>query len=333
MSKEVSFTSLIDKRCALFMMILFTLIAILFSLGILIYNNPVPIDSPSFIPIVKRRAMSVVVMFLVALSQSTATIGFQAITHNRIITPSIMGMDALYIFFQTASVFIWGIDSLVHFSSLPVFILECLLMIFVSLILYAFWFKGSGQDLYLMLIAGIILSTGLNAFSAFMRRTLSPAEYDVLQANILGSVMNADSEKLWIAFPVIIIAAVSLWLFSQKLNILSLGKDIATNLGLDHRKQTIYILILITILIATCTALIGRLTFFGFLVTTLTYLLMPSYDYKYLLPFSFSLGFMIFTGAYFLMNHFIPVQGVVSILIEIFGGISFLIILLRRGRL
>ena len=44
-------------------------------------------------------------------------------------------------------------------------------------------------------------------------------------------------------------------------------------------------------------------------------------------------GFVVLSGAYFVMKHVFYAQGVVSIIIELVGGSVFLIVILRKGRL
>lgn len=48
---------------------------------------------------------------------------------------------------------------------------------------------------------------------------------------------------------------------------------------------------------------------------------------------SIVLGFLVLSASYFMMYHVFNVQGVVSIIIELFGGLAFIIIILRRGKL
>src|SRR5699024_2635465 len=55
-----------------------------------------------------RRAMKVLAMILTGTAIAYATVIFQTITHNRILTPSIMGLDALYLLLQTLFIFFLG---------------------------------------------------------------------------------------------------------------------------------------------------------------------------------------------------------------------------------
>lgn len=315
--------------------LLITLIAlgVLTSFGLLVYNNPVPVDSPSFIPVVTRRMVALVAMLIAVICQGLSTVAFQSITNNKIITPSLLGFEAIYSTIHTSTIFFFGAATLVNFSGIESFAFQVVAMVLMCLILYGWLLSGKYGNLQLMLLVGVILGTGLRSVSSFMRRLLAPSEFDILQARLFASVNHADSAFFPFVIPMVIIVAILLFANSKKLNVLSLGKDVSTTLGGNPRRSVIYILILISVLMAISTALVGPLTFFGFLVATLSYQAAPTYDHRYVFPMALAIGFLILTGAYFFMNHIFNAQGVVSIIIELFGGIVFLIVILRKGTL
>jgi iron complex transport system permease protein len=321
-----------EKR---YWILLITLIAlgVLSSYGLLVYNNPVPVDSPSFIPVVMRRIVALTAMIIAAVCHSLSTVAFQSITNNRIITPSLLGFESLYSAIQTSTIFFFGAGALIGFSGTGSFLFQVAVMVLMSLILYGWLLSGKYGNLQLMLLVGIIIGTGLRSVSTFMRRLLSPSEFDILQARLFGSVNNADAAYFPIVIPMVIIVAVLLLTYSKKLNVLSLGKDVATSFGVKHQPSIIYTLILVAILMSISTALVGPLTFFGFLVATLSYQAAPTHDHRYVFPMALAIGFLILTGAYFFMYHVFNAQGVVSVIIELFGGIIFLIVILRKRAL
>lgn len=315
--------------------LLITLIAlgVFASYGLLTFNNPVPIDSPSFLPVVKRRMFALTAMIIAAVCQSLSTVTFQSITSNRIITPSLLGFEALYSTIHTSTIFFFGASAFINFSGIGSFVFQVVVMVLMCLILYGWLLSGKYGNLQLMLLVGVIMGTGLKSLSSFMRRLLAPSEFDILQARLFGSVNNADPEYFPLAIPVVIIAALLLLAYSKKLNVVSLGKDCSTSLGVNHQTHVIYALILVSILMSISTALVGPLTFYGFLVATLSYQAAPTYDHRYIFPMALAIGFLIITGAYFFMYHIFKAQGVVSVIIEMFGGITFLIVILRKGTL
>lgn len=315
--------------------LLIALIALgaLSSYGLLVYNNPIPIDSPSFLPVVRRRMVALVAMIIAAICQSLSTVTFQSITNNRVITPSLLGFEALYSTIHTSTMFFFGVSTFISFNGVGSFLFQVVAMVLMSLILYGWLLSGKYGDLQLLLLVGVIMGTGLRSLSSFMRRLLVPSEFDILQARLFGSVNNADSAYFPIAIPVVIIVALLLLAYSKKLNVLSLGKNVGTSLGVNHQLSVIFSLVLVSVLMSISTALLGPLTFYGFLVATLSYQAAPTYDHRYIFPMALAIGFLILTGAYFFMYHIFNAQGVVSIIIEMFGGITFLIVILRKGTL
>ena len=328
-----AFRSKKEKRRYWILLISFIILGLFAAYGLLVYNNPVPIDSPSFIPVVRRRTFAILAMSLAAVCQSLSTVAFQSITNNRIITPSLLGFEALYSTIHTSTMFFFGATAFISFTGTGAFVFQVSAMVLMCLILYGWLLSGKYGNLQLMLLVGVIMGTGLRSLSSFMRRLLSPSEFDVLQARLFGSVNNADSEYFPIAIPIVIIAALLLLAFSRRLNVVSLGKAPATALGLRHRLSVIYPLVLVSVLMSISTALVGPLTFYGFLTATLTYQAAPTYDHRYIFPMALAIGFLIITCAYFFMYHIFNAQGVVSVIIEMFGGIAFLIVILRKGTL
>lgn len=328
-----AFRSKKEERRYWILLITFIVLGLLCSYGLLVYNNPVPIDSPSFIPVVMRRIDALIAMIIAAVCHSLATVAFQSITNNRIITPSLLGFEALYSSIHTSTIYFFGATALIGFTGVGSFLFQIVAMVLMSLILYGWLLSGKYGNLQLMLLIGIIIGTGLNSISTFMRRLLSPSEFDILQAQLFGSVNNADSAYYPIVIPIVIIVAILIFAYAKKLNMVSLGKDVSTSLGVKYQFSIIYVLVLVAILMSVSTALIGPLTFYGFLVATLSYQAAATYDHRYVFPMALAIGFLIITSAYFLMYHVFNAQGVVSVIIELFGGIIFLIVVLRKRAL
>jgi len=328
-----AFRSKREERRYWILLISLFLLAALAAFGLLVYNNPVPVDSPSFIPVVRRRMVALVAMLIAAVCQSLSTVAFQSVTNNKIITPSLLGFEALYSTIHTSTMFFLGLTSFLRFTGVGSFLFQVAAMVVMCLVLYGWLLSGRYGNLQLMLLVGVIMGTGLRSVSAFMRRLLAPSEFDVLQARLFGSVNNADSAYFVVAIPLVVLAGALLLLYSKRLNVLSLGRSSSTALGVNHQFGVIYTLILVSVLMSVSTALVGPLTFFGFLVATMAYQAAPTYDHRYILPMALAIGFLVLTGAYFFMYHVFNAQGVVSVIIEMFGGIVFLIVILKKGAL
>lgn len=308
-------------------------LAVAFAFGVLAWDNPLPVGSPGFWRVAELRATSLVVIAIVVICQAMATVAFQSATNNRIITPSIMGFEALYVAVQTASVFFLGAAGVVALQGVPQFALQLTIMVVFAMLLYGWLLSGKYGNMQVMLLVGIILGGGLGSVSAFMQRLLTPSEFDVLTAKLFGSISNAEVAYLPLAVPLCLAAAGALWWRARRLNLVAMGRDVTTNLGLDHRREVMIVLFLVSVLMAVSTALIGPMTFLGFLVATLAYQFAGTHDHRYIFPVAVLTGFVILTGAYFVLKNIFYAQGAVSIIIEAVGGATFLVVILRKGRL
>ncbi|MGJ4135963.1 iron chelate uptake ABC transporter family permease subunit [Corynebacterium macclintockiae] len=303
------------------------------AVGLLAYGNPMPFGTRGFWLLAERRMNAVTAIAIVAVAQAVATVAFQTVTNNRIITPSIMGFESLYVAIHTSTVFFLGGSGLVEARTMTTYIVQLVLMVGFALLLYSWLLTGKNANMHAMLLVGIVIGAGLGSVSTFMQRLLTPSDFDLLTARLFGSVNNAEPEYFPISIALVAVAASALLLMSRKLNVLALGRDATTNLGINHRGQSLAVLILVAVLMAVSTALVGPMAFLGFLVATLAYQFAGTPDHRYVFPMAIATAFFVLAGAYFVMNHIFYAQGVVSIIIELVGGSVFLYVILRKGRL
>ncbi|MGV0332112.1 iron chelate uptake ABC transporter family permease subunit [Corynebacterium macginleyi] len=308
-------------------------LAVALAFAYLAYGNPMEFGTRKFWLIAERRADALIAMAVVAVCQAMATVSFHTVTNNRILTPSIMGFESLYVAINTATIFFLGASGLNDARSVPTFLMQMAVMVGLSLVLYSWLLTNRKQNMHAMLLVGVVIGGGLGSLSTFMQRMLTPSEFDILAARLFGSVNNAETEYYPIVIPIAVIATTLLLLNARKLNMIALGADVSANLGVNHKAQAIYTLILVSLLMATTTALVGPMTFLGFLVATLAYQLADTYDHRYIFPMAVGLALLVLLAAYFLMQHVFTAQGVVSIIIELVGGSVFLFVIMRKGRL
>ncbi|MGQ7786751.1 iron chelate uptake ABC transporter family permease subunit [Nesterenkonia sp. K-15-9-6] len=316
---------------------LVTAVLILISLGstagILFYNNPMPAGSDGWWLIAGMRRDSLLTIAVVALCHAMATIAFQTAVNNRIITPGIMGFGSLYTAIQTGFVYLFGITGVVMLVGVPQFFLQMAVMMLLATGLYTWLLSGKFSNIHIMLLVGVVLGGTLGSLSTFMQRMLTPSEFDVLTARLFGNLSNARAEYLPYAIPIALAVAVVLWLWAPKLNVIALGKDNATNLGLNHKREVIKILLLVSILISLATALVGPMMFLGFLTAALAYQFGDTYSHRHLFPLGFLCGYAVLSASYFVLRHVWDAGGAVTVIVELVGGLVFLFFLLRKGRL
>ncbi len=299
----------------------------------LLVGNPGRPGSTGYWLVAQRRATSIVVIAIVAFCQGLATVAFQTVTGNRIVTPAILGFEALYVTVQTAGVYLLGVAGITALSGVPQLLLQIGLMVALAVALFGWLLSGRFGNLHVMLLVGVVLGTGLRSVSSFMQRLLTPSEFDVLTARMFGSVSNADPSYLPVVVPLAALAGGALLWRSRRLDVLALGAPVAAGLGVDHKRETRVVLTLVAVLVAVSTALVGPMTFLGFLAATIAYQVAGTFSHRHVLPVAVLTAFVCLAGAYVTLKHVFYAQGMVSIVVELVGGAVFLVVLLRKGRL
>ncbi|UWX96454.1 iron chelate uptake ABC transporter family permease subunit [Arthrobacter zhaoxinii] len=276
-----------------------------------------------------RRAVKVGSMILVAYAVGVSTVLFQTVTANRILTPSIMGFDALYVLIQTVLVFTLGGGALLSLGAPVRFCLEVLLMVGFSFLLYRWLFTGGGKSLHLMLLVGIVFGTMFRGFSSLLQVLIDPSEFIILQDLFFASFNNVDAALLGYSAAAVALVSALAWRMRHSFDVLALGRDTAVNLGVDHKRAVTLTLIICSVLVAVSTALVGPVTFFGLLVASLAYQLCANFRHAAVLPIAVLLGIIALVGGQLVLERIFDFDTALSIVIEFVGGIVFLVLLLR----
>lgn len=280
--------------------------------------------------ILTHRTWIVLTMILVAFSAATSTLLFQTVTNNRILTPSIMGFESLFVLIQTVVIFFIDAQGIPYIGIVGKFIFESLLLILFSLFLYRGLFNKLKQNLHLVLLIGIILGTLFRSFSNLLQRLMTPTEFAVLQSRIFATFTRAEPVLIVFSLVICSIIGLFLWRMRFRFDVLALGRDNAINLGIDYQKTVTIILLLVSVLVSISTALVGPFTFLGLLIANLAYSISGSSQHRFLLPTAFLLGIIFLVGGQMFLEHVLNMVGALSIVIEFIGGSLFIFLLLKK---
>ncbi|MGW6600369.1 iron chelate uptake ABC transporter family permease subunit [Streptomyces sp. NPDC055036] len=281
----------------------------------------------------ERRLTIFWTMAVVAFCHAVGTVVFQTITHNRILTPSIMGFDAVYILTQTLMVAFFGGGVLAITDGMPKLVTQTLLMVGFTMLLFCRLFSGRNGSLHVLLLVGVVLGLAFRSLSDFLRRLLSPAEFDVLSARLFGRLTSAEPAYLPVATVVCVAVGIVVLQRCYRLDALLLGRDTATNLGISHKRELTVMLLMVSLLIAMATALAGPMAFFGFVTAILAHQMAGTHRHALVLPLAFLMGMLTLVGGQFVMEHVFYASGMLTVVIEFLGGAVFLLPLLRKGTL
>lgn len=279
-----------------------------------------------------KRIPRVIAIIITGGSIAFSSIIFQTITNNRIITPSVLGLDSLYGFLQSFVVFIFGISSIVMTDGRVNFLVSSFLMILGSMILYKFLLGNGKSNIYFLLLVGTIFGTLFKSLSTFMQVLIDPNDYVVLQSKLFASFTNVNTSILLLVIIILLIIVAFIYDDMKKIDVLHLGRDNSISLGVDYDRISKKFLIVVSILISISTALVGSITFLGILVVNLSYQLIKSYKHKYLIASSILISIIALVGGQFIVERLLNYNTKISIIINFIGGAYFIYLLLKENK-
>ena len=279
-----------------------------------------------------RRGIKVLAMVITGCAIAYATVIFQTITHNRILTPSIMGLDALYLLLQTVLVFFLGSDHITIMNKQVNFVLSVAAMIVFALLLYRFLFNKGSQPIYFLLLIGIIVGTFFSSISTFLQVLIDPNEFSMVQDRMFASFNNVSTDLVWIALVLTTIVILIGWRSTHFLDVLSLGRDQAINLGVPYESIVKKMLVISAVLIAISTALVGPITFFGLIVANLSYQFFKSYRHSILITGAMLMSIVALIGGQWIVERIFTFSTTLSVIINFIGGVYFIYLLLKESK-
>lgn len=280
----------------------------------------------------KIRTPKLIVMLITAFAIGGASIVFQSIINNTIVTPCLLGMNSLYTLIHTAVVFCAGSGSLLAVNANLSFGVDVILIGIAATAIYSYLFKKTNHNILYVLLIGTVLTSFFSSMQTTMTRIMDPNEYDSLLATLVASFSNINSEI--IVFSLLLLACIILVLRKDLalLDVITLGKDQAVNLGVDYDRCIRRLLLGVTLCIAVATAMVGPVSFLGLIIANLSRQLLKTYRHTQLVLGSALIGMTVLAGGQLLVEHVFTYTVPVSVFITVGGGIYFLYLLLTNRR-
>ena len=266
---------------------------------------------------------------LAAVAISASSLVFQTITNNRILTPSILGFDSLYMLVQTVLLFVFGGTSLWVIDAIANFSLSVTVMILFSLALFHFYFKSKRNNVFTLLLIGIVCGSVFSSLANFLAMLIDPNEFAVLQNVMFASFNNVKGELVYLSLIPLGLSLLGLWLLAPKLDVLWLGVDNATSLGVNTRRLTQITLVIVSVMVAVSTALVGPVLFFGLITVSLARQIFKSYQHRVLIIASSLLAVVLLVSGQWFIEKVMAFETTVSVIINLVGGLYFMFLLLR----
>ncbi len=279
-----------------------------------------------------HRALAVLAIVVTGAAIAVATMIFQVVVNNRILTPSVLGLDSLYLLVQTLIIFLFGSTTLLSVDPIILFLGSTAIMVLFALLLYRLLFQQEQQNLFFLLLVGIVFGTFFQSLTTFMEVLIDPNEFQIAQDIGFASFNRMNLDILWLAIGILVVTVAISFRYWRYFDVLALGREQAINLGVPYQKILRHLLIIVAILTSVSTALVGPLTFLGLLVMNVTFEFMPTFKHRILIPTAIFMAIITLIIGQFLVSQVFTFNTTLSIIINFVGGVYFIYLLLRTQK-
>lgn len=290
-------------------------------------------DKPALASYALRiRAPKAAAMLVAAFAIGAASIVFQSIINNTIVTPCLLGMNSLYTLIHTLVFFVAGSGSILATNDNLAFGVDLIIMGVTATFVYGYLFRKTNHNVLYVLLIGTVLTSLFGSVQSTLVRVMDPNEYDTLLTSLVASFSNINSGV--IAVVVIVLATTALVLRDELavLDVLTLGRAQATNLGVDYDRCVRRLLLGVTVCIAAATAMVGPISFLGLIIANLSRQFLKTYRHTQLVAGSALFGMLVLLGGQTIVERVFVYAVPVSVFITMFGGAYFLYLLLRARK-
>lgn len=311
---------------------LLSLVVVLLSLFYLLNNYATMTDYIWRLRVSKLTAYIVIVLAIVP-----STFAFQTLFRSHYLSPNVLGMDAIFSLCQTLIFFIGSrfMNREVGTLTTSSFLINLVLMLFFSALLYIAVRPRQLSERFdesLLIMLGLILSQLIRSLTTFMQVIMDPSDYDALFSRLNPSFQRISTSLLIIGMVIVLIGLVILFKYSSVLDVIKVDHDTAASLGINIQKVTFQLIFIIVLMIGTSTAIVGPLTFLGFMIANITYQFTHiSHHWQYFIIGSL-LGLIMVIGGQWVNESLLNNHYNLSVIVDVAGALMFFTLLFKGGR-
>jgi ABC-type Fe3+-siderophore transport system, permease component len=248
---------------------------------------------------------------------------FQGVLGNPLASPDVIGI--------TKGAGLAAAIVLVLFPKAPVVTLPIAALAgaaIVAILIYLFSFRRGARPAVIALV-GVALGAICNAAIQYLM-VKNPIGINVALVWLSGSLWGKSMVEVLMLLPWVIVFLPIAFLISDKLDVLSLGDDVATSLGENVKVLRILLLILAVILTGSSVAISGTIGFVGLLAPHMARRIVGA-KHKFLLPTSAMLGaILILVSDSIGKGLFVPIEIPTGIVTSVIGAPYFLYLLIKK---
>jgi iron complex transport system permease protein len=262
---------------------------------------------------------------VVGASLAIAGAIMQALTKNPLASPSVFGINAGAGFFVVVAISLLYVDSLQAYTWIA--------FAGAAVTAFAVYFIGSfgreGLTPMKLTLAGAAMAA---LFSSLTQGLLvvNESALDQVLFWLAGSVQGRKMESLYTVLPYVVPAIILSMILSQKINVLTMGEDVAKGLGQRTGFVKLMAALIVIILGGGSVAVAGPIAFIGIVIPHFARFLVGN-DYRWIIPYCAILGGALLVFADILARFVIMPEEVPVGVMTAFIGTPFFVYIARRG--
>ncbi|MDR0446175.1 MAG: iron chelate uptake ABC transporter family permease subunit [Oscillospiraceae bacterium] len=286
----------------------------------------------AFESIMGRAVPALIGMSVAAVLIAIISLLFQTMTQSRILTPSMIGFDSIFVGTQTLLVFAFGAGSRLFTDPYINYLLSAGAMVAISVLMYGFILRRNKNNIIFLLMFGLVLSGILGNGARYLQVIMDTNDFYQVQAATNVTVNNMNTSIIFLALPIMLVVIIAAMSRHRTYDVMSLGPDQARGLGVAYEREVNFNLVIIAVGMSVATALIGSLTFLGLLAVNISRELLKTHKHLPLFIASAllaALTLILGQGAVELLQGAVPVTAIINLV-----GCSYMFyLILRENRL
>ncbi len=282
---------------------------------------------------IARRINILAAIAVTAVSVGLSSVVFQTITSNHILTPSIMGLDNLYVFIQTVVIYFLGTGEMEMMTRQNDFLLTLAIMTAASTSIFIFMFKTNCANVYFAVLAGLVFGIAFGGLSSFMQVIIDPSEFSILEGRMFASFNKINLPLMGISSLIVALSSVWIALDFKNLDVMTLGRAHSVALGVNYEKIVLKTFVAVSLLTSASTVLVGPVTFLGILIVSIARFIFPTYRHDILVPGTILVGICALISGMLVTERYLQFTVPLSVIINFAGGICFIYLVLKLKRI
>ncbi|WP_432511008.1 ABC transporter permease [Kineococcus sp. SYSU DK001] len=270
------------------------------------------------------RVPRTIALVLAGAAMAMSGLVMQLLTQNRFVEPTTTGTT------EWAGLGLLAVTVLAPQAGLVTRMAGAVLAAFVgTMVFFLFLRRVSLSSSLVVPIVGIMLGAVVGAITTYLALLTDTLQsLGVWFAGSFTSVLRGQYEVLWVVAAV----AVAVFVVADRFTVAGLGRDVATNVGLDHERVVLLGTALIAVTTGVVTVVVGNLPFLGLIVPNVVSMFRGD-DLRTNLPWVCLLGIATVTVCDLLGRTVIrPFEVPASLILGVLGAVVFVALLLRSRR-